>query len=92
MKDNDGQFVYSGLDWETLQKIAKASKDGRAYRVGKGETLDLASIYTRLITEGNKGEHGEELIERYGERFQPFLALALVLLCIEMVASERRRI
>lgn len=91
MKDSAGNYVFSRLDWDTLRKMAAASNGGRPYRVGAGEALDLASIYTRLVGEAEKTEHGIETAKRYRERFQPFLAIAFLLLCVEMAAGERRR-
>lgn len=91
LKDSSGEFVYSRLDWRTLQEMAQASNGGSAYRVGPGETIDLPAIYAKLVGEAEKKEQGAEMVQRYKERFQPLLALAFVLLCIEMVASERKR-
>lgn len=91
LKDSKGDYVYSGLGWNTLQKIASSSAGGRAYRVGHGETLDLASIYSGIIGEAEKTSRREEIIKRYNERFQPFLAAAFILLCVEMASSERKR-
>ena len=89
LKDG-GEYVYSRLDWRTLQEMALASEGGRPYRVGPGETIDFASIYRKLIGEAEKTERETEIVKRYQERFQPFILLGLVLLCVEMMVNERK--
>jgi Ca-activated chloride channel family protein len=91
LKDTSGNYVYSRLGWRTLQEMALASEGGRPYRVGPGETIDFASIYRKLIGGAKKTERETEIVKRYQERFQPFILAGLVLLCMEMVVSERRR-
>ncbi len=90
LKDGD-EYVYSRLGWRTLQEMALASEGGRPYRVGPGETIDFASIYRKLIGEAEKTERETEIVKRYRERFQPFILLGLVMLCMEMTVSERKK-
>ena len=84
--DRNGETVLSRLDEETLRTIA-ATGNGQYYRASaSGAELDA------LVAELNQlqqGEIGSQLEVRRIERYQIFLALALVLLVISMLIPDR---
>lgn len=88
-KDKNGQIVTSKLDILTLEKIAFET-GGKFYISTTGE-VELE----RILDEVNKMEK-KELASRkftqFEDRFQIFLFLVLILLIIETLLSERRKI
>ena len=87
-KDKNGEVVMSRLDEETLQKIALVT-GGKYYRAS-GREFELGQIYSE-IDKMEKKELSSRLYTQYEERFQYFLGIGLVLLCIEFVIGDRRR-
>jgi len=87
---HDGREVWSKLDADTLLKMVNATDGGRYLNVATG-TFDLGEIYTRLVVSAEKKDLESKTIERYEERFQLFLVLALACLSLEFVISERRK-
>src|SRR3989338_865583 len=87
-KDKNGEVVMSRLDEETLQKIALVT-GGKYYRAS-GREFELGQIYSE-INKMEKKELSSRLYTQYEERFQYFLGIGLVLLCIEFVIGDRRR-
>ncbi|NOX96747.1 MAG: VWA domain-containing protein [Nitrospirae bacterium] len=85
-----GQEVWSKLDGDTLRKIVNVSNGGKYFGVATG-TIDLGNIYRQLIARAEKRELESRTIRRYQEKFQIFLALALGLLSLEALMSERKR-
>ncbi|GLI35701.1 vWA domain-containing protein [Desulforhabdus amnigena] len=85
-----GQEVWTKLDAETLRKMVDATPGGRYLNVATG-TFDLGSIYEKLVAGAEKTQLESVTIKRYEEKFQIFLAVALVLLFLEPWISERRR-
>jgi len=84
-----GQTVYSKLDGPTLREMVGATPGGVYFNVATG-TIELDKVYKRLIQQAEQKEMaGLEQI-RYDERFQIFLAAALVLLFLEGLINERR--
>lgn len=86
--DNDEKSVVTRLDELTLQQIAEAGngaytrannmRSGLNYIFGEINTLDKTEIDAKMFTD-------------YENRFQIFLALALIVLLIEMgIASAKR--
>lgn len=86
----DGQEVWSKLDAATLRKMANATPGGRYLNVATG-TIDLGEVYTKLIAGEEKREIESLTIKLYEEKYQIFLSVALFMLVLEMVVSERRR-
>jgi Ca-activated chloride channel family protein len=84
-----GQEVWSRLDADTLRQMALATTGGRYLNVATG-TIDLGDVYLQLIGSADKKELEEETIEKYEEKFQIFIGIALLLLGIEMMISERK--
>ncbi len=79
-----GKKVFSRLDAETLEKIALATPGGRYLPVATG-TIDLGQVYLDLIAGDAKRQLSEETIEKFDEKFQWFLATALLLLMLNML-------
>ncbi|MEN8256258.1 MAG: VWA domain-containing protein [Thermodesulfobacteriota bacterium] len=80
----EGKEVSTKLDAGTLRKIALATPGGRYLPVATG-TIDLGQVYLDLIAGDAKRELAEETIENFDEKFQYFLAAALLLLIMEMM-------
>ncbi len=86
-----GRQVWSRLDADTLRKVVYATKDGKYIGVEPGTTLDLGQIYEALIASAQKRELESATMMRYDEKFQIFLALAIALIVVEALISERRK-
>ena len=89
---HEGQPVLTTLDAEALRELAGVTPGGRYVNVATGN-FDLGVLYTQLIAGADR-----QLLERterevFQERFQPFLAAALVLLVLEFLLPDliRRR-
>jgi len=87
-KDRQGQVVISRLDERLLKNIA-AETGGAYYRSSVGE-LEIESISGEIRNMSQKGLKKEKTYE-YEENYQYFLVIAIVLLFIEMILSERKR-
>lgn len=85
-----GQEVWTKLDADTLRKMVNATPGGKYFNVSTG-TIDLGNVYMQLVASADKKALESETIKRYEEKFQIFIALGLVLLCCEMVTSERKK-
>ena len=85
-----GQEVWSKLNPDTLRQMANATPNGRYLNVGTG-AIDLGEVYNELSRTAEKTILGKEKIALAKERFQIFLALALLLLCIEMLISDKSK-
>ena len=88
----EGQPVLTTLDAQALRELAGVTPGGRYVNVATGN-FDLGVLYTQLIAGADR-----QLLERterevFQERFQPFLAAALVLLALEFLLPDliRRR-
>ena len=89
---HEGQRVLTTLEAEALRELAGVTPGGRYVNVATGN-FDLGVLYTQLIAGADR-----QLLERterevFQERFQPFLAAALVLLALEFLLPDliRRR-
>ena len=88
----NGQEVWSKLDADTLRKIVYATQGGKYLSVGPGMTLDLGELYKNLIDSAEKRELESVTMMKYDEKFQIFIALALVLIVLEIFVSERKKV
>lgn len=87
MKDKDGNIVVTHLDEGTLRQIAEAGNG--AYVHAGNEEFGLNPILNDI----NKMEDevfNSVIFEEYDEQYMYFLAIALVLLVLEMLIGERR--
>jgi len=86
-KDKSGNLVMTRLDPVTLEKIAI---EGHGKYFHAGTDLDLSRIMAE-IERMEKKELGSSRLNIFEERYQIFLFIALVLLCIEFFIPERVR-
>jgi Ca-activated chloride channel family protein len=87
-----GQEVWSKLDADVLRKVVYATNGGKYLSVEPGTTLDLGQIYEGLIASAGKRELESTTMLKYDEKYQIFLALALVLIVWEYLTSESKMV
>jgi Ca-activated chloride channel family protein len=85
-----GREVWTKLDANTLRKMAGATPGGKYLNVATG-TIDLGEVYSNLVGKEEKKEFESETIKKYEEKYQIFLAIAFVLLCIELITGDREK-
>jgi Ca-activated chloride channel family protein len=89
-RDRRGEMVLSRLDETTLQRIALAT-GGRYVRSVTGD-VDLEQIYSQGIKAVLDDQELEsQRRQRWEDRFQWLLAVALIALMAEPLIAERRR-
>jgi Ca-activated chloride channel family protein len=89
-RDRRGEIVLSRLDERTLQKIALET-GGRYVRSVTGD-VDLEQIYSQGIKATLEDQElGSKRRQRWEERFQWLVALALVCLMLEPLVSQSPR-
>jgi Ca-activated chloride channel family protein len=88
LRDEDGNVVTTRVGEQALEDLARRADASVVRVVSGGTALD------ELVDEIARGE-GEELdalqVTRFEEQFQLFLGLALFLLVVDAVVSDRRR-
>ena len=89
VRDEDGNVVKSHLNEELLKDIAKETQYGIYIRLQGAKSIE--TLYQQGLSRLPKSEHQEKLIRQYHERYHWPLALALILLAIEMLFPERKR-
>jgi Ca-activated chloride channel family protein len=87
----DGREVWSRLDADTLLKMVNVTPGGTYFNVAT-DTIDLGTVYSQLIAGAEKKELKSETIKLYEEKFQIFLSIAFLFLCVELIVSDRRRV
>lgn len=87
-KDEDGNVVMSRLDEDILRDVAL--KTGGKYFRSSGEEKELKGIYDR-ISKMEKKEVASKQFTQFEERFQYPLALALLLIALELMLPERNK-
>lgn len=86
-KDNQGNTVVTKLNETSLLEIAGAA-NGVYVRAGNGDTgLDI--IYEK-INSLEKTDYQSKLFVDYEDRYQYFVAIALIFLVLEMMFSNKR--
>ncbi|MCD6175556.1 MAG: VWA domain-containing protein [Planctomycetes bacterium] len=85
-----GQEVWTKLDEQTLRQVSAATPGG-AYIPVKTGTFDLGQIYNDLVFSAQRRDLESTTVLEYEEKFQIFLALALILIVTEEFISERKR-
>ncbi|MBN1697569.1 MAG: VWA domain-containing protein [Spirochaetales bacterium] len=88
-KNGEEVEVWSKLDADMLRKMVNATPGGKYLNVATG-TFDLGEIYLNLVASAEKKELESSTITLYEERFQFFLLLGVVLLCVEELVAIRR--
>jgi Ca-activated chloride channel family protein len=87
IKDENGHAVKSRLNETLLQEISQDT-GGFYMRLAGANTID--TLYERGLEPLPKAEFAAQRVKRWHERYQWFLALALVLLAAEMFVPERK--
>ncbi len=85
-----GREVLTGLHPEILREMADSTPGGRYLHVATG-SFDLGSIYRSLVLSEAKREIQVVEAVRYQEKFQFFIAAALILLLVELFLGERKQ-
>lgn len=85
---HDGQEVWSKMDPALLEQIAKAG-DGAFIRAGTAQA-DFGEIYEQTVGRLERGEFEGGTVERRTQRYAWFAGIALALLLIESLISDRR--
>jgi Ca-activated chloride channel family protein len=88
VRDDQGNVIKSRLNEKLLQDISRATQ-GFYMLLSGANTIEL--LYERGLAPLPKTEHTSRRLKRFHERYQWLLALAIVLLCVEMLLPERRR-
>jgi Ca-activated chloride channel homolog len=86
-KDNAGNVVVTKLDESLLQQIAAA---GNGVFVRASNSEDGLREILNQINKMQKKNYGSKLYTDYEDRFQYFLGIALILLLLELLLSERK--
>ena len=89
MRDDEGNVIKSRLNEKLLQDIARATQ-GFYMLLSGANTIEL--LYERGLAPLPKSEHTSRRLKRFHERYQWLLGLAIVLLCVEMLLPERKRV
>jgi Ca-activated chloride channel family protein len=87
LQDGSGQTVVTRLDAGALNAIADAGR-GRFVRASNND--DGLDLILQEINAMEKTEFGSRVFTDYDDQFQYFAGLALLLLAIEFVVSERK--
>ena len=86
--EHEGQMVLSKLDADLLRAVAGATPGGRYIHVATGN-VDLGRLYVELIAAAAGRLLETDSVELVRERFQTFIATALLLLAVALVIPER---
>ena len=90
LKNPEGKAVVTKLDDTSLRAIAE-STGGKYFQLGPtGE--GLGKVFDELQAIGHRKHHAIVSQELPIERYQPFVALAMLILAIEFLFGNRRRI
>lgn len=83
----EGGPVLTTLDGQALRELAGVTPGGRYVNVATGN-FDLGALYVQLIASADRRLLERTEREVFQERFQPFLAAALVLLALEFLLPD----
>jgi Ca-activated chloride channel family protein len=89
LKDTQGNVVKSRLNEEILKKMALAT--GGSYVRASPTEFGLELLYNEKLSKMEKREFEGRMNKLFEERFQIPLALGLLLLCVEMLLSDRKQ-
>jgi Ca-activated chloride channel family protein len=90
IRDEQNHVVMSHLNVKLLQQIAGATEGGFYLPLSGAKTMD--TLYERGLAPLPKSEHGEKTLRRYREQFYWPLAVAILLLLVEILLPERKRL
>jgi len=89
LADRSGNVVKTKLDEDILKQLA-ISTGGSYVRATQAE-FGLTLLYEKSISRLERRDIESKMRKKYEERFQIFLAAAIILLLIEPIISERKR-
>jgi Ca-activated chloride channel family protein len=89
IRDDEGKPVKSHLDEDLLQQIALATPKGSYQRLTGANTIDL--LYDRGIAPLPKTDRVTKSFQNFHERYHWPLAIAMLLLLLEMFLPDRKR-
>ena len=89
VRDENGQAVSSRLNEPLMREMAQAT-GGFYMLLSGGETMKV--LYERGLEPLPKTEFTAKQVQRWHERFQWFLGLTLMLLVLELLLPERKRV
>lgn len=89
LADRSGQAVKTRLNEDLLKRIAVAT--GGSYVHATQSDFGLILLYDKIISKLEKRDIEAKMKKHYQERYQIFLSIAVVLLLIESLLSERKR-
>ncbi|NCC52980.1 MAG: VWA domain-containing protein, partial [Spartobacteria bacterium] len=89
IKDNEGQVVKTALQEDAIRKVALET-GGIYVRSAPGD-FGLERIYDQGIDQLQRDEQESRMVKEYEERFMWFIAIALAMLLIESLLSNRTR-
>ncbi len=86
-KDEDGNTVITKLDEQGMRQIAETA--GGIYIRATNQQDELDTVF-KEIQAMEKKEFGAKVFTEYEDRFQYFIAVAILLLILEFFISERK--
>ena len=86
-KDKDGNTIVSKLNEDLLREIAKNGNG--SYIRANNSTSGLATLF-KEINAMEKKEIGTMIFTEYKNRFQVFIAIALILLLLDLIILKKR--
>jgi Ca-activated chloride channel family protein len=89
IRDEQGNVVKSHLNERLLQQIAGATEGGFYLPLRGAKAID--TLYDQGLAKLPKSQHQEKFVRQYHERYHWPLAVAIVLLLVEMLFPERKR-
>jgi Ca-activated chloride channel family protein len=89
VRDSAGGIVLSRLDEGTLRDIARET-GGRYFRASTGQSA-LDALADEVAV-GERRELEAQQFTRFEEQYQIFLGLALLVLTVEILVTDRRRV
>ena len=88
IRDEQGNVVKSHLNERLLQQIAGATEGGFYLPLRGAKAID--TLYDQGLAKLPKAEHQEKFVRQYHERYHWPLAVAVVLLLVELLFPERK--
>lgn len=87
-RDQNGEVILTRLNEEPLRLMA--ARSGGSYHRSTSRGIELDAIYDS-VSMMDKKELSARQVTIFDEKFQPFLALGLVLILVEALTSEVKR-
>jgi Ca-activated chloride channel family protein len=90
IRDEQGNVHKSHLNERLLQQIAGATEGGFYLPLRGAKAID--TLYDQGLAKLPKSQHQEKFVRQYHERYHWPLAVAIVLLLVEILFPERKRV